>query len=403
MKVASGKVDFNQCPYLSPEARAKLEEMMEPPIITISLKREDKEILLGGEKVLYRHQETFYNPTVMCIDVEDEKSIEKVRSISYKRAGETFEIDAIFVNSLTEDFLQNLKNQTLPTFVHAETPNDVLTLTEANLSNSVIVSKFDVLNTDKVKNLLKKTPHFPLGVKVSNIDEIEKVGSFFREEKIKGLFFLKDVEKKKLVYLLHEIRKRGLINKDKRFGFPIILWAGTDLSVASIGIIKYASVVVLSSTKDELLLPLFTLRQNIYTDPRRPIQVEAKLYSFGQVNKKSPLLVTTNFSLTYFTVAQEIEASQVPSYLLIINTEGTSVLTAWASDRFNAHTILQGLEKEKIEELVSHLEIVIPGYVHMLKDEIENTSPWKVTVGPKEASKIPSFLKKYIVHLDNRH
>jgi acetyl-CoA decarbonylase/synthase complex subunit gamma len=146
--------------------------------------------------------------------------------------------------------------------------------------------------------------------------------------------------------------------------------------------------------EEDFWYPLITLRFNIYTDPQKPVTVEPKLYSIGSVGKDSPLLVTTNFSLTYYTVSPEIENSKIPSYLLVVDTEGMSVLTAWAADKFNADVITEWMKKIEVENFVSHRKVIIPGYVAVLSGKLEDLTGWKVIVGPKEASAIPKFLKQ---------
>jgi acetyl-CoA decarbonylase/synthase complex subunit gamma len=140
-------------------------------------------------------------------------------------------------------------------------------------------------------------------------------------------------------------------------------------------------------------LALLTLRQNIYTDPQKPLQIEPKLYHIGQANDKSPVLVTTNFSLTYYTVLGEVEASKVPSYIVSVDTEGMSVLTAWAAEKFTPEKITDSLNKFGVTDTVSHKNLIIPGYVAVMSGDLEEQSGWKVVVGPKEAAGIPSFLK----------
>jgi acetyl-CoA decarbonylase/synthase complex subunit gamma len=140
-------------------------------------------------------------------------------------------------------------------------------------------------------------------------------------------------------------------------------------------------------------LSLLTLRQNIYTDPQKPLQIEPKLYSVGQVTAQSPVLVTTNFSLTYYTVLGEVEASKVPSYIISVDTEGMSVLTAWAAEKFTPEKIADSLNKYGVKEAVSHSRMVIPGYVAVMSGDLEDKTGWQIVVGPKEAAGIPSFLK----------
>jgi acetyl-CoA decarbonylase/synthase complex subunit gamma len=156
---------------------------------------------------------------------------------------------------------------------------------------------------------------------------------------------------------------------------------------------KYAAVVVAPISEPWQALAILTTRQNIFTDPRKPVQVEAKLYEVNSPDASAPLLVTTNFSLSYYSVHTEVEASRIPSRILAVDTEGTSVLTAWAADKFNAETITEALKASGIEETLKHRKMIIPGHVAVLSAGIQDESGWEVTVGPKEASGIGPFLK----------
>ena len=150
---------------------------------------------------------------------------------------------------------------------------------------------------------------------------------------------------------------------------------------------------MLNTFEEWAVLALLTLRQNIYTDPQKPLQIESKLYAIGNTTENSPALVTTNFSLTYYTVLGEVEASKVPTYILSVNTEGMSVLTAWAAEKFTPEKIAESLKKSGVEEKLKHRNLIIPGYVAVMSGDLEEKSGWKIVVGPKEAAGIPTFLK----------
>jgi len=164
---------------------------------------------------------------------------------------------------------------------------------------------------------------------------------------------------------------------------------------AATWIAKYAGIVLIRNIDPAEALSLLTLRQNIYTDPQKPLQIEPKLYGVGQAGDTSPVLVTTNFSLSYYTVLGEVEASKVPAHILSIDTEGMSVLTAWAAEKFTPEKIAQAIEKAGLKEVVSHNKIVIPGYVAVMSGDLQEASGWQVVVGPKEAAGLPSFLKNF--------
>jgi acetyl-CoA decarbonylase/synthase complex subunit gamma len=187
----------------------------------------------------------------------------------------------------------------------------------------------------------------------------------------------------------------------RQVGYPAIaLTTAEDPAMqvveGSTFIAKYAGVLVTDAIEPWQILPMLTTRQDIFIDPQKPVAVEPKLNVIGEVGPNSPVLVTTNFSLSYYSVEGEVEASRVPAYILSVDTEGTSVLTAWASDKFNAETITQAMKKSGIEEKVSHRRLVIPGLVAVLSAGVEDESGWSVQIGPKEASGIPSYLKKQL-------
>jgi acetyl-CoA decarbonylase/synthase complex subunit gamma len=161
---------------------------------------------------------------------------------------------------------------------------------------------------------------------------------------------------------------------------------------------KYSSIIVLSNANPQNLFPLFVYRQNIYTDPRKPMAVEQKIYEINNPDSRSPMLITTNFSLTYFIISGEVESSKVPTWLMVMDVEGQSVLTAWAAGKFIPEQIAKFINKSGIAEKVGKKEIIIPGYVAQLQGELEEElgGEWKVVVGPREAGEVPKFLKNYI-------
>lgn len=164
--------------------------------------------------------------------------------------------------------------------------------------------------------------------------------------------------------------------------------------IASMLIAKYAGVVVLSDFVGENLFPLLLERLNIFTDPQRPMTVTEGIYEIGSPDENSPVLITTNFSLTYFIVSGEIEGSRVPSWLLIMDTEGLSVMTAWAAGKFSGDLVGTFVKKSGIADKISHKKIIIPGYAAAISGDMEEELPdWEILIGPRDASLIPKFLK----------
>jgi len=200
------------------------------------------------------------------------------------------------------------------------------------------------------------------------------------------------------IWDLTQVRRLALKKSNRSLGFPSLVVVDQsdpyeEMQEAASFISKYAGIILLKGIEPWEILPLLTLRQNIYTDPQKPLQIEPKLYAIGQVSDKSPVLITTNFSLSYFTVLGEVEASKIPSYIISVDTEGMSVLTAWAAEKFTPEKIFDTVNKLNISSTVKHKRLVIPGYVAVLSGELQDISGFEIIVGPKEAAGIPSFLK----------
>jgi len=246
---------------------------------------------------------------------------------------------------------------------------------------------------------LSKSFKVPLVASASSLEELEQLVKDLNNEGAQDLVL--DTGKKNIsdkLWDLIQIRRLALKKAFRPFGYPVIAFAENEdpyqeAALASTYIAKYASIVVLKNDYPWEVLPILTVRQNIYTDPQKPLQVESKLYEIGKVTDKSPVLITTNFSLTYYTIESEVEASKVPSYILSCDAEGMSVLTAWAAEKFTPESIARMLEKVAVKEKISHKNVIIPGYVAVLSGKLEEESGLKVTVGPREASGIPIFLR----------
>ena len=194
------------------------------------------------------------------------------------------------------------------------------------------------------------------------------------------------------------MRRAALKKTMRSLGYPVMAFtvsddADAELCEAMTLVAKYAGIVIMKQPEAEFVYPLLVARQDIYTDPQKPVQVEPRIYEVGAVTDASPVIITTNFSITYFTVAGEVEASKVPAYIICCAAEGMSVLTAWAAEKFTAETIAAVAQQCGIAERVKHRTVIIPGYVAVLSGKLQDASGWKVVVGPREASGIPSFLR----------
>lgn len=413
MKVAQGQVSIEQCPEASEEVKAKLKEASAPPIRGIVFGPKNKTIKLGEEQCLFRHEKKFFNPTVLALKIKDtdeniEEKVQEVLNSQIERVGELLKIDAIFLENesnkpeIFKEALKKIEKTEIPLILGTFNPSCADELCSLLSDSRPILYGANEENIDEMVQIAKKY-NVPLAVTGRGI---QKVISLI--EKIHSLGFedlLIDTQPHTAQELLRDntlLRRAALKKRVKSAGYPIITVLREKDSfyetiLASLAILKYSSCVVLNEIPKWKNLILFTLRQNIYSDPQVPMQVKQDIYKVGEPDENSPLIITTNFALTYFLVKGEIENSKVPAWLAIMDCDGLSVLTAWAAGKFSASKIAQFIKESGIEDKINHKELIIPGYVAMLKGAIEDKLPqWKVVVGPKEASGLPAFLRNYV-------
>ncbi|RJQ16270.1 MAG: acetyl-CoA decarbonylase/synthase complex subunit gamma [Nitrospiraceae bacterium] len=414
MALAQAKVDLAKCPDVSEEAKKTLGEASAPPIRTFNLGTGEKAVKMGGETVLFRHDKKFFNPCALAVNIKDNSSDDELVKIAtgvvsseMDRVGQKLRVDAISVEYASGNVSQYEKAVKL---VAEKAPDAALILNckdaaAAESAVKAVAARKPLLYGAAAENAeamaaIAKTHGVPLCACAQGLDALSAL-----TEKLQGLgindLVLDSGAKtaKEIIEHNTQIRRSALKKGFKPLGFPILNCVIRDGSafeaaVATVSIAKYASIVVLSSIEKWKDLALFTLRQNIYTDPQVPMQVEQKIYKIGEPSAASPLMITTNFSLTYFIVSGEVENSKVPSRLAVMDSEGLSVLTAWAAGKFTAAKIAQFIKDSGIESEITHKELIIPGQVAILSGALEDKlEGWKIVVGPREANAIPTFLK----------
>ena len=411
MALAASKTSIENCPHISEEAKETLGGASAPPIKLVKVGKGDQERELGDEVVLFRHDKTFYHPTCYAVEISDSLSgenlaskVEKLNGLCFERVGESVSIDMIAVKNDSnnpETFEKAVKAVADKGKFAAVLIADDPAAMEKGLA--VIGDRKPLIyaategNYEKMAELAKKYD-CPLTVKGAGLEAtaalVEKVAASYKELVI-------DIGSRELSQALAEITQTRRLSIKKRFrplGYPVIAFTSAqdpreEIVEASVLAAKYAGIVVLKADEKSQLLPLMAQRMNIFTDPQKPSQVEPKVYEIGAVTKGSPVYLTTNFSLTYYTVEGEISASKIPSYLLACPTDGTSVLTAWAAGKFGGEQIAKFLEECGIEGMVDHKNIVIPGHVAVIMGALEEKSGWNVKVGPQEASGLPAYAK----------
>jgi len=415
MKVAQGQADIEQCPEASEEIKAKLKEAATPPIRGFVFGSKNTKIKIGEETVLFRHEKKFFNPTILALEIKDTESnidelINEVLVSSIERVGQILKVDAIFLKNESENseiFNQALdkiinKAFDLPLILGISKPEVAAKALEKLKAGRPILSGATPENINEMSEIAKKY-NVPLVISDKGIEKVLKLVEIAHSAGVQDLVIDTQPKSAKELLIDNTLIRRAALKKGIRLlGYPIITFANRDDNfyetvIASLAILKYSSIVVLSSIPKWKNLILFTLKQNIYSDPQVPMQVKQDIYKVGEPDENSPIIVTTNFALTYFLVKGEIENSKVSAWLAIMDCDGLSVLTAWAAGKFSASKIAQFIKESGIEEKLNHKELIIPGYVAMLKGAVEDKLPgWKVIVGTKEASGIPAFLKNYV-------
>jgi acetyl-CoA decarbonylase/synthase, CODH/ACS complex subunit gamma len=401
MALADGKVALDKCPDIQEEQRMTLSEATRPPMKTIRFGLKECECTIGGEVALFRHEKTFYHQPLLALLLSDSleekdflSKMEEIKGMEFRCAGQVLNIDMLAIKNDSgeaDTFVRSVRlAREMPLLLISQ---DLEAVRKARgiLTNQspVVVGNF----TDEWMDFAIKSDTV-LAIKGRNSEELAERSGRAQSLGLERIILYPEVRGlKEALVTFTQCRKLAIERRDPEMGFPLLGWAGNDTAMACNFICKYAGIIALEPMEHDELFPLVTLRFNIFTDPQKPQVVEPKLYEVGRVNKHSPVLVTTNFSLTYFTVQPEVENSKIPSYLLITDSEGMSVQTAYAADKFNARIISNAMQNSGLKEKVGHRSIIIPGYVAVLKAALEDESGWEVIVGPKEANGIPKFLR----------
>ncbi len=395
MAVAGGRVRADDCPDLSDEARRVLMDATAPPVATVSFGRKGNELSVGGETVLFRHEKRFSTPTVLAVTVEEElgpedrcKRLREVASRRFQRVGQEVGVEAAVLRSPSGNaatlaqMARDLLGTNLAPVLAAPT-GEAMQEALAVLAGKATPLLWPTSGDDASCVTLASEAGCPL---VIDADA--------RTQKTEGVQKVLAVRNDSGTVLpaLTALRSAAIVKGKRECGWPLLVEAdGTDAAAA---ICRYADVVVLTSSDPEDLLAFLTLRLNLYTDPQKPVMMEPGLYAVGAAGRDSPLIVTTNFSLTYYSVRAEVESSRVPCWILLTDSEGQSVLTAWAADRFSADVIGKSLAECGVGQKLAHREMIIPGLVAMISGEVEEATHWRVRVGPREASAIPRYLRQ---------
>lgn len=415
MKVAQGAMDISACPHFSPDALATLSEATAPPMKTIKVGTGENEFTLGGETVLERHEKTFVSKTryaVALCNCMDEAAIDAkiaaIPKVDYERIGERMFVEMVYVNYSADgavDYVELVKkaaglNRTL-----------VLGCTDAEVAKAALAVCKDskpVLNGADASNFeamsaIAAEAGIVLGVRGEDVNDLYETVAKLEGLGNKNLILDAGCKSIKEAFATAvQMRKAAIKDGDRTFGYPSIVnvaaLAQGDIhmqaALASMFTIKYGSIVVMEEMTYAQALPLYGLRQNVFTDPQKPMKVEPGIYPINGADENSVCLTTVDFALTYFVVSGELERSGVPCNLIISDAGGLSVLTAWAAGKLSASSIAKYFGEADIEGKIKNRKLILPGKVAVLKGEVEAKLPgWDVIVGPNEAVQLVKFLK----------
>ncbi len=405
--------------------REELIELMTPPVKEIELGTGENAVKIGGEEVMYRHELTYFNQTAFIIDVDDGmesdellERIEKINNFEIVRVGQTLKLQGIAVRSKSNDptnfgdaVLNVVEKSTLPIILCSYNPELLEVGLEIAVDRKPLIYAATKDNLEAISSLALK---YGSPVVASSPGDVQGLIDIVSDLMAKGVEeIVLDVgsypvgeEFGQMMEDLSMVRRTAIEEKIKVMGFPImgapiVSWLSekdpikgpmAEASLAASQILRYCDMIILHSIDIWSILPLLTLRQNIYTDPRVPIRVDAKSYTIGSPDENSPVLLTTNFALTYYTVAGDIEASKISCYLLVVDTDGLAVEPAMAGGKLTAPLVKEAIDKSEISKKVNHKKIVIPAMTARISGDIEDATGWDVLVGPIDSSRIEKYL-----------
>ena len=417
MSLAAGKALLSACPHVSEEAKAQLQEASAPPIRVVTIGVGERLLKVGGETVMFRHEKRFENPPGVALLIKDtmpaaevDARLARFKQLKYERVGLTLRPELVAVKdesgdaSKFEALVNKVKQNSDGGMILMSLQPDILAAgLKAGADRKPLLYAATKDNLDSVANLAKANS-CPLAVKASSLEELAELTTRLTGAGINDIVI--DSGARTIRRAFEDqviIRSAALTKKFRPLGFPTIVFPGEmtddplkEAVIASMFVAKYGGIIVLSDFQGESLFPLLVERLNIYTDPQRPLATTQGIYEIGGPDENSPVLITTNFSLTYFIVSGEIETSKIPTHLLVMDTEGLSVMTSWAAGKFVADAIALFVKKSGIENKVKHRKLVIPGYAAAESGGLEEElSGWKILIGPREGAHIPAYLKTW--------
>jgi acetyl-CoA decarbonylase/synthase complex subunit gamma len=411
MKVAAKQAALDECPHVSEESQEEMGAASAPPQKLVTIGSGDWALKIGNETVMFRHDEKFHHPCGIGVMVKDTDDVaaraEGIKALSFERMGEIIDVDVVALRCASGDGQKLLdaarqlhQALSLPLVLIADSADQLAPAAEAMAEERPLLWEREGPSEELLQAAADAKPKLPVVIE----GDLQKCDADVQSAKDAGLdeMVLCPGEAGPLEALefLTASRRAALKRNYRPLGYPVLACASSEEPAqlaleACQYVLKYAGIVLMDLDDPAFVLPVLVSRQSIYIDPQVPVQVEPKVHEINSPNEASPLLVTTNFSLTYYSVLGEVEASRVPTRILTVDTKGTSVLTAWAADEFGPEQIKAAIDKSGVfDELgENYRKPVIPGLVAVISGELSEELGQQVIVGPKEASGITRFLK----------
>lgn len=423
-KLSEKETDLKLCTELAAKEMTELENLLAPAVREVVIGKGDKAITIGGDEVLYRYELTYYNPTALVIDVNDEmedsefeKRVKTIENTEFERTGELLTLDAIALRNKSGDAekfaaaAKKLKESKYPLVLCSFDPEAMKKALEVVGDENPLIYGVTEYNFEQMADLAIE---FQCPVTLFVPGDLEKMKELSYSLRARGL---KDIVLDPGTFVGEAIgdtldnfvmiRRLAVEERDEDFRFPILgipalLRLNNDedevtksikeATISATLLNKYADMLILNGSEIWELIPVLTLRQSLYTDPRKPQAVDPGLYEFGELDENSPVLLTTNFALTYYTVEGDLKSGKANAYLLVLDTVGRAVDVSLAGGQLNGKAVADLIKETGIEDKVKTRKMIIPGLAAPVSGEIEDDTGWEVAVGPRDSSAVPDYL-----------
>ncbi|MBS3736490.1 acetyl-CoA decarbonylase/synthase complex subunit gamma [Candidatus Bipolaricaulota bacterium] len=413
MQLASKQVSLDQCPHVSSESEETLAASSAPPMRIVKIGDGSDDVEIGGETVQFRHEEKFYRPTAVSIEIDDsleepelEEKVNRVNDLQFERVGEKIGVDLVTLKNDElapknyGELVETVDDESqFPLYLRSRNPEAIKEGLTRLSGGKPLVGNATEDNWKEMANLAEEY-ETPLAVSGYDLSGLAELTDRISEEGAEELVLNPRADSiSNYLEKLTKLRRLAVVEEFSPLGYPVLASVNSGAPFQQVAdgtshILKYASIISLDTTNSWQILPLLTVRQHIYIDPQVQNSVEAKLYEVGDPGPDSPVLFTTNFQLTYYSLEGEVDDSGFSAYISVMDTDGLGVLNAYADDQLTGEEIVETVKEQGVMDKVDHNKLIIPGLVGMLRMTVQEEGGWEVIVGPEDAASLPRFLRQ---------